>query len=335
MTSVGRYFVPVCPIARILRPQMSTLVPWPPSGERLEDLVGFETLVTELSTQFVALTADNLDDAIEDALRRVCQHLGIDAALLWQWSAADPAVVRPTHGWPALRDLPRAEPLRQDQYPWVVAQVMAGRRVVLPSLDETPAEGAVDRESGRRAGIQSNLTLPLVVGGEPPVGALAFNTLRARRDWPEAVVKRLELVAQIFTNALARRRHEESLRESEERLALAADSAGAGLWTLDYESGRFWTTEKARAIFGYPPDEDVTMDRLREWVHPDDWGAVRTTGARSARPSRGPRPRAGRSTSSTAWSRPAPRGRPGSTPSGAPCATERVVSTASAGSPRT
>ena len=71
------------------------------------------------------------------------------------------------------------------------------------------------------------------MGGEPPVGALAFNTLRAERDWPDALVKRLQLVAQVFTNALARRRHELSLRESEERLALAADSAEAGLWTLD------------------------------------------------------------------------------------------------------
>ncbi len=66
------------------------------------------------------------------------------------------------------------------------------------------------------------------MGGEPPVGALAFNTLRAERDWPDALVKRLQLVAQVFCNALARRRHELSLRESEERLALAADSAEAG-----------------------------------------------------------------------------------------------------------
>ena len=49
---------------------------------------------------------------------------------------------------------------------------------------------------------------------------------------------RLQLVAQVFTNALARKRADEALRESEERLNLAADSAEAGLWTLRLSHGR-------------------------------------------------------------------------------------------------
>ena len=113
------------------------------------------------------------------------------------------------------------------------------------------------------------------MGGEPPVGLIGFNTLGAERDWPEAVVKRLQLVAQVFTNALARRRADEALRESEERLALAADSAEAGIWVLDYATGVFWATARTRAIFGFSPDEVITMERLEDVVHPDDWSLVR------------------------------------------------------------
>ena len=112
--------------------------------------------------------------------------------------------------------------------------MLAGRTVAVSSLEELPAEAAVDRESARLSGIKSNLTLPLAVGGEPPVGALAFNTLRAQRDWPDALVKRLQLVAQVFTNALARRRHELSLRESEARLAAGADLAGLAFYEVDF-----------------------------------------------------------------------------------------------------
>ena len=161
--------------------------------------------------------------------------------------------------------------------------MMAGRTVVIRSMDEMPAEAAVDRESARRLGIKSNLTLPLALGGEPPVGALAFNTLRVERDWPAELVKRLQLVAQVFCNALARRRHDLSLRESEERLALAADAAGAGLWTLDHGTGIVWSTERARALFGYSPDEVIDLARFEASVHPDDWGAVRDAIERSAR----------------------------------------------------
>ena len=161
--------------------------------------------------------------------------------------------------------------------------MLAGRMVALSSLEELPAEAAVDRENAHLFGIKSNLTLPLSVGGEPPVGALGFNTLRAHRDWPDALVKRLQLVAQVFTNALARRRHERSLQESEERLSLAADSAEAGLWSLDYGTGVFWASERARAIFGYSPDEAISLERFEASVHPDDWDLVRGAIERSAR----------------------------------------------------
>ena len=122
------------------------------------------------------------------------------------------------------------------------------------------------------------------MGGESPVGALGFNTTRAERDWPDALVKRLQLVAQVFANALARKRADEALRESEERLALAADSAEAGLWILDYRTGVFWATDRARAIFGFSPDEVVDMERF-EAVGPSRRSGSRPGGHRAVRAS--------------------------------------------------
>ena len=51
--------------------------------------------------------------------------------------------------------------------------MLAGRVVVVPSLDSLPAEAAVDRDHMLHLGIQSNLTLPLSVGGRSPVGRWA------------------------------------------------------------------------------------------------------------------------------------------------------------------
>jgi PAS domain S-box-containing protein len=112
---------------------------------------------------------------------------------------------------------------------------------------------------------------------------VAFNSITEERDWSDRIARRLRLVAQVFTNALARKRREVALLESEERLVLAADAAGAGLWTLDYGTGVFWATTRARAIFGFAPDEVITMDRLRASVHPDDWAGVRDAIERSGR----------------------------------------------------
>ena len=248
-----------------------------PLGSRLE----FETLLADLSSRFINLPPGEVDHEIEDALRRVCELLGVDFAVLWQWSISSPGLITPTHVHPG-RPPEGADPGVQEHYPWTLQQMLAGRTMVLPSLAVLPPEAAVDRESARGSGIKSNLTLPLAVGGEPPVGALAFNTLREERDWPDALVNRLQLVAQVFTNALVRRRHDLSLRESEKRLSLAADAAEAGLWVLDYRTGVFWATQRARAIFGYSPDEVLTLSRLDASLHPDDRDLVRDAVARSA-----------------------------------------------------
>ena len=239
-------------------------------GNRLE----FETLISDLSSGFINLAPAEVGREIEDALRRVCELLGIDLAVLWQWSAVTPGVIAPTHGYPALEGLQSPEPLHQEQFPWLRQQVMAGRVVAFSSLEEFPAEAAVDRESGRQIGVKSTLTVPLSVGGAAPVGALGFNTTRTQRDWPDALVKRLQLVAQVFTNALARERADAALRESEERLTLAADSAEAGLWILEYRTQVFWVTDRTRAIFGFSPNEVITMERFAASVHPDDWDLV-------------------------------------------------------------
>ena len=242
-----------------------------PIGSRLE----FETLISDLSSRFINLPAGEVDGAIESALGSVCELLGLDLAVLWQWSATAPDVIAPTHAYPALKGVLPPEPLHEEQFPWIRQEILAGRVVALSSLEQFPANAAVDREYCRHYGVKSHLSLPLSVGGEPPVGLIGFNTLEAERDWPQAVVKRLQMVAQVFTNAMARRRADEALRDSEERLALAADSAESGLWVLDTTTGVFWATARARTIFGFSPDEVITMKRLEDAVHPEDWSLVR------------------------------------------------------------
>jgi formate hydrogenlyase transcriptional activator len=261
---------------------MAAADPSEPSAGFPGSLHEFEALIADLSSRFINLPAGEVDREIEDALRRVCETLGIDLAVVWQWAGAPPTVIRPTHAYCAREILRPSGPMREEDYPWSVQQVLAGRLFAISSPEELPAEAAVDRETCRRFGIKSAVCLPLSVGGEAPIGALGFNALRAARDWPDTLLKRLQLVAQVFTNALARRRHELSLQESEERLAMAADSAEAGLWTLDYDTGVFWATQRARAIFGYSPDEVISLERLEASIHADDWDLVRGTIRQSA-----------------------------------------------------
>ena len=123
----------------------------------------------------------------------------------------------------------------QEYLPWLQQQVLAGRTVAFCSLKELPPEAARDRKTFRQFGFKSNLTIPLSAGGEPPIGALGFTT-RAEREWPDALIKRLQLVAQIFANALARRRADQALRESENRLSSIYNTVGDAMFRLVVEA---------------------------------------------------------------------------------------------------
>jgi PAS domain S-box-containing protein len=236
----------------------------------------FETLLLDVSTRFINVRPDEVDAAVEDVQRRLCEMLGIDLSALWEEVTEQPGDFVLTHFYGAREDL--LPPMRgmsaREHFPWLRSEMMAGRAVAASNLDDLPEAAAFDRDNLRRFGVHSNLTLPLSVGAGPVVAALGFNTTRAIRDWPDVLVQRLQLVGQVFANALARKRADTALRESEARSRLAADSAEAGLWTYDYRTRTFWVSDRTRAMFGYLPDEPMDIERLERSVIEDDWPGV-------------------------------------------------------------
>jgi len=179
----------------------------------LEKSLCFESLVIDLSTRFINVPADRVDNEIEDAQRRVCECLQLDASLLWQLTDQPSARLRLTHMYRPQGGLPAPDQLGvETSFPWCYAQVLAGGMYVNSTLDDLPPQAAHDKASFGRYGIKSNIGLPLSVGGGTPVGVLTFNTTRQPLVWTEAVVKRLQLVGQIFANALARKHAEAEAR---------------------------------------------------------------------------------------------------------------------------
>lgn len=238
----------------------------------------FETLLVDLSAQFIHLPAKQVEAEIEKAQRRICECLGLDLAALWQWEAGAPDVFTLTHLYrrteepPITRQLDGAQPV-----PWARREILAGRCVLVSSLDDVPERAGREVESWRSFGLKNALICPLAVGGTAPFGALSFHDMVVPRTWSDAMVHRLELVARIIANALARRRYEETLRESEERLKLATEAAEAAPWVLDVQKACFWVGGRIREMFGLPPGDRLALEDFLGLVHPDDRPAIRRT----------------------------------------------------------
>ncbi len=237
----------------------------------LLDHIVFETLLTEISALFVNVPADQVDRLIEDGQKGICECLGLDHSSLWQVSMASPGHAVLTHLYRAPDLPPPFEDMQASEFfPWVLSKINNKEIVAIPDTSRVPLEAARDAESWQYFQIKSTLAIPLSVGGGPLIGVLSFEGTRAHRDWPAHLVSRLQVVAQVFANALDRKRAEEQLRESEARLSLAARSANAGLWSLDPNTGEIWASAAVAELFGVTSAPALDFAVVLGLVHPED-----------------------------------------------------------------
>ena len=229
------------------------------------DLSHFETLLAELSSRFVHIPAAKIDGEINDSLRRVCEFFDLEMATLWRQSAAYPGSIILTHFYGPVAAPSTLENLKgQELFPWCFGQVTNGDVVAVSTLEELPEEAARDRESWRQFGVKSNLTIGLAFGEESIVGALSFNSMQTECQWPELLVTRLLMVAQIFSNALARQSADSALHESEERFRSLFENATVGIYRTT-PSGRILAANPTLIrMLGYRDFESLATRNLEE-----------------------------------------------------------------------
>jgi formate hydrogenlyase transcriptional activator len=180
----------------------------------LEKRLRFETLLAELSAHFVNLPADRIDSEIEDAQRRICELLDIERSTLWQIAEGEPGTLLLTHLHQPPGSLSPPERMNlKDFWPWILQKVLGGEAVTISKMTDLPPETGRDRKSFGLYGTKSGVYVPLSVGEGPVFGLLTFAVMHEEKSWPETVVRGFQLVAQVFANALARKRADEQIKK--------------------------------------------------------------------------------------------------------------------------
>lgn len=231
----------------------------------------FEALLAEISTLFINLPPEQIDSEIEGAQRRICKFLNIDRSTLWQFQGQEPGMLLLTHM--CQPEGSRSTPDRMTSnefFPWVLQKMVAGETVTVSKMTDLPEEAERDRKSFKHYGAKSGVYVPLSVGKGPVFGVLTFAAMREERDWPEEVLRGCKLLAQMFSNTLARKKSEMALRESKARLILTTNAAEAGLWSMALDTKSVWVTEKTRNLFHFSSDEKLNEKSFFNTMHPED-----------------------------------------------------------------
>ena len=61
-----------------------------------------------------------------------------------------------------------------------------------------------------------------------------------------------------------------TLRESAERMTLAAEAAKFGVWGWNIALNQVWGSERWLRLFGFEAGEDISFEKVIQRIHPDD-----------------------------------------------------------------
>jgi formate hydrogenlyase transcriptional activator len=237
----------------------------------LQSQIQFEQLVADTAARFVNLPVERIDNEIEDSQRRICQFLDIDRSTIWLASQNDSHKTTLKYIYqPSERPQIPKKLDGLSLYPWSIKKLMNGETLVIDKVKDLPIEVARDRETWDMYGTKSTLVIPMSIGEQELFCVLSFGMTREERDWDEVMVQGLQLVAQVFANALERLHAGAIIREGETQLSIAMDASGAVLWSMDLETNRVFVTKQVRDLFGLDPNKEVFSEDFLRVVHRED-----------------------------------------------------------------
>jgi formate hydrogenlyase transcriptional activator len=183
----------------------------------LEEALAFERAIAALSSYFIDVAADRIDDAIRQGLGQACGLVQLDRAEVLRLGLE--GVLRSRVAWSVAEvEAVDTKTVLRDRFPWTFDQLLSGEVVSFASLEEVPDE--VDRSSYAAAGVQSSIALPLLVDGHV-TAFIGFGAVRAPRSWSPDLVDRLNVIAGVFAQVVARQQRDEALQAAiEESLRL-------------------------------------------------------------------------------------------------------------------
>jgi len=257
--------------------------------EALQHRVELEQVVASISTQFIKRPLGEMDQVIDDALRRIGEFGGVDRSYVFLF-CEDGSTMNNTHEWCApgiepqigsLQDLP------SKAFSWWVERLARREVIHIPRVAELPPEAGPEKEVLEAQDIRSCVVVPMF-HNESLMGFVGFDVVRTEKTWSEPDIALLRMVGEILSNALHHKRTDELLRRSQEHLAQAQRIAHLGSWAWIVAGDDLQWSQETYRIFGLAPGEFGGSYRaFLETVHPEDRETVEravTTSLRQRKP---------------------------------------------------
>jgi PAS domain S-box-containing protein len=195
----------------------------------------FIKLISEISSDFINLETAKIDDAINKALELVTRFTGVERGYVFLLTK-DEKKLELTHEWcieDVLAHKGILESINVSDFEDFVNSLKRGETAEVHTADipRTPENKSMTDVLDLLA-IKSFINLPIIISNKF-IGYIGFDATRKQTEWSEGAVNTFNLIGEIIGNTLERKRAEEALRESEERLRSTISSMDDLVFVLD------------------------------------------------------------------------------------------------------
>jgi two-component sensor histidine kinase len=177
--------------------------------------VELEKLVAQISTNFINIASDDIDDEIQCAIEKIGAFTGVDRSYVFRFSA-DGRTMDNTHEWCAAgieAHIKRLQGHPVDAFDYSIALMKRGEVFRVPNVADLPSKAARERQEFEQEGIKTLVNVPMMVRGVM-IGFLGLDAVRVPRIWSDDDMRLLGLVGETVANAIDRQESEERLRIS-------------------------------------------------------------------------------------------------------------------------
>lgn len=232
----------------------------------------FEQLLVALSTRFVSLPFERLDEELTDAVEQIGRLTEVDRCFIYQINP-DGDTASLTHEWcapgvPQIR--PHMQGISIEPFAWEINQLSEGRTLVFRDTSRMPREAAGISAMYQRLGVRSAMNVPLLMGGKFR-GMLGLSTMDGPRHWRDDDIALVRVLGEVLGSVLERQCAKNALAESQERLRLTIEGLEDGIFDWSIKTGVVVVSDYWLRMLGLPPGQNQRhIDDTRELIHPED-----------------------------------------------------------------
>ena len=171
----------------------------------------FEKLVAKLSTNFINLTLDQLDQGITESLKAIGHFANVDRCYVFDFSS-DQSRVKNVYEWCDeffINNKQQLPQLNIDEYSWIISESLKGEFVNIPVVKEIKVNTTWQQRVIKHNSIQSLLALPLLLGNKV-IGLLGLESVRTYRSWSKKEITRFRIASDMFAHTLGRKLADET-----------------------------------------------------------------------------------------------------------------------------